>query len=816
MTTPLLALLLTGCAPNDAEVTGSWHVWLAANNSATVDEGKLDLVEQATRIYDCARGWDDETGTWEIGYVGPRSGDDVASGKYFGGQCAPGDASCDQAALDEQCSAVNDLSYYPFLQDDGYYYLTQPLDVWRSEAIMNGEGDFQLTLHNKLGNGQDMRLAFSLKPGFAPVECTDEDGDGVATVNYTDGASWLQQWSADEDGHNIYYLNAGSFQVEPSGGSSGPGSESDDPEYWYFTSEWSAGFAHAKFAAEEFVVRAPDYGAYDEAGEGPNYNLVEDFRNECAASRTSVPPLVDAGPNQHMWLGETLTLDGSATIDMDGDSLTTTWKISSPSNSGAELTTDGTTGTFTPISAGNYTLSLEAYDGAWRVTDTIMVTVEDTNHVPYCDAVGDMLVSVGDTVSLDATASDIDGDDLDYDWSYIDPAGSLVEEGDAELPEFDGSVLDFTFDTAGTYSFLVDANDADGESCRANWVVTVQDAPTLDNPPLCYGGVDLEGYYGDSFDLDLGMGDDVDGGSLSYAWTVLGGPATGEAAPEMIGSGPEATFTPDASGTWTLRLEVTDDDDDADGTTLTCTSDIVVTVRNNPPLCDIPGNVYADIGESVSLSDRSADDPDGNAVTSTWTLDEVPECSTTTLTDNGDGSASMLRDIGGTYSATYEATDGDKTCSRTVTVQSSCDDNYLGAYTCHTDDAAQYAKEISHLAMAGTYVDQELSGEPGFVHKTESNFWRPIDDRDSGLDGWAEVASSWVRITDGSNLEVGGTATGDFQVLLQGFESSSYMVVEGSFVIDKIRKDTWAYPDLEDIKRDESGVSYCGGDTVDE
>lgn len=841
MTTPILALLLTGCAPQDAEITGNWHVWLAANNSATVDEGELDLVERATRIYDCARGWDDETGTWEIGYIGPRSADETASDKYFGGACDPEDSGCDQAVLDEQCDLVSDLEFYTFLKDDGYYYLTEPIDTWRTEAIINGEGDFQLTLHNKLGNGQDMRLAFVVEPGFAPVECLDEDGDGTANVVYTDGEPWLAMWSDDEDAHNIYYLNAGSYQIEPTGSAGGAGSEAGEPEYWYFTSEWNAGFGISKFAAEEFVSRPTDYGNYDEVGDGPNFNLIEDIRNECAASRSTIPPLVDAGADRIMLPGETIELDGSGTTDPDGDELTYEWKISSPTDSGAAITTDGSSGSFTPVSPGNYKLSLEVFDGAWRVTDTLNVTVEDPNHVPYCDAVGDALVQLGDSLVMDATADDIDGDTLTYTWSYVDPDGMTVQEGDrfvwkddknnelasvTLLPEIDGPFYQhewgslgtgkFVYDyPAGVYTFIVTAEDPDGKSCTTSWDVNVEDGPSPDSRPLCYAGTDLEGTLGDTFDLDMADAVDVDGGTLTYEWSVAGGPADGEALVEPIGSGPTATFTPDASGAWTLRLTAYDDDDDSDGEALQCTSTVVVTVQNNPPLCDVVGNVQGILGETITLTDRTLDDPEGHATSASWSFEDGPDCvSSDVLTDNGDGTASLVYDLGGFYEATYTGSDGDKECERSVTVQTSCDEFYDGAYTCHVQDSDAFGREISHLAMQGVSIDSELEGDPGFSHKTESNTWRPIDDRDSGLDGWAEISSSWVRISEGSTLEVGGSASGDFQIMMQGFESSSWMVIEGSFNVDKIRKDAWAYPDLEEIKREESGEAYCGGDTV--
>ena len=146
---------------------------------------------------------------------------------------------------------------------------------------------------------------------------------------------------------------------------------------------------------------------------------------------------------------------------------------------------------------------------------------------------------------------------------------------------------------------------------------------------------------------------------------------------------------------------------------------------------------------------------------------------------------------------------------------STCDEHYEAGYTCHQADAERWALEMSHLAVEGVGVDESLAGEPQFVHMTESNSWRPLDDQDAGVDGWAEVSSSWIRVADGSKLEEGGNASGDFQILLQGFESSSMMLVTGTFSVDKIRKDKWSYPYLEDELREQNGTEYCGGDTLD-
>jgi len=242
----LLPLLLIGCAPQDAEVTGSWFTWLAANSSGSVAEDAIKDIETKATIFECRRGWDaneGENGNWEPGYIGPRQDDDPTDERFVGGDCDPDDSECTavQDAMDEECEVIDALEYYYFLQDDGYYGLSGQLEPWRTEAMLNGEGDVQLTTHHRLGNGEDFRFTFSIKPNFAPIECLSDD-DGNAYVAYVDGSSWLEKWSEDEDGYDIYYLNAGGAQQNPA----------DEDVYWFATSDWTAGYAHAKFAAEEF------------------------------------------------------------------------------------------------------------------------------------------------------------------------------------------------------------------------------------------------------------------------------------------------------------------------------------------------------------------------------------------------------------------------------------------------------------------------------------------------------------------------------------------------------------------------------------
>ncbi|MEC7987745.1 MAG: hypothetical protein VX278_21430 [Myxococcota bacterium] len=265
----LIFTLLTACNPQDAVMTDShWFTWIAANSSNITKNDVLTYMQDdvsqhpegapSVHTFECSgRGWNRFQNRWDPGYLGPEDGSNPEN--ITGGNCVCGEEgypACD--ALDEttrpvlaECTDIQAAEFYTFLQNDGYYLLSQELESWRTEALINGEGDVQLTVHHALPEGEDFRFHFSIKPNFQPTHCTTDE-DGNAKVEYVDGADWLSQWSEDEDGYTIYYLNAGSYQLDPS-----------DATPWYTITDWSAGFGYARFAGEEFTSIATAYGNYD-------------------------------------------------------------------------------------------------------------------------------------------------------------------------------------------------------------------------------------------------------------------------------------------------------------------------------------------------------------------------------------------------------------------------------------------------------------------------------------------------------------------------------------------------------------------------
>jgi hypothetical protein len=97
-----------------------------------------------------------------------------------------------------------------------------------------------------------------------------------------------------------------------------------------------------------------------------------------------------------------------------------------------------------------------------------------------------------------------------------------------------------------------------------------------------------------------------------------------------------------------------------------------------------------------------------------------------------------------------------------------------------------------------------------YLPSTHINDWRPSDGLASGLDGWGELHYSWVHLDSTSNVEVGGSANGEFQLILDAAESQSRVLIAGEFHIDVIEAEKWGAYDIEAIKLEENQAIICG------
>ncbi|NHZ86901.1 MAG: hypothetical protein GWP19_13670, partial [Planctomycetia bacterium] len=148
-------------------------------------------------------------------------------------------------------------------------------------------------------------------------------------------------------------------------------------------------------------------------------------------SKYNTAPTANAGVDQNVNTGSTVTLDGSGSSDPDGNSLTYSWSFTSkPSESSASLSSStAQKPTFTADKDSTYVVQLIVNDGEENsLADTVTVTATTGNSAPIADAGIDQNVTSGSTVTLDGSgSSDPDNDSLSYNWSFNSkPIGSIA------------------------------------------------------------------------------------------------------------------------------------------------------------------------------------------------------------------------------------------------------------------------------------------------------------------------------------------------------------------------------------------------------
>lgn len=199
------------------------------------------------------------------------------------------------------------------------------------------------------------------------------------------------------------------------------------------------------------------------------------------------PPTAEAGGPYSGLEGGSLTLDGSASIDPDGDSLTYAW----------DLDSDGTADVWGMQPTGVWwyddregVVALTVSDGRTSATDAALVTVH--NVAPTADAGPDRTVFWGDEVT--------------FVGSYVDPGANDLVTGGWMLGDgasADGLSATHVFADPGTYAATLAVRDKDGGIGADDAAITVERRPAR----LSYSG-DLVGEYSDDAHVSASLVDE--------------------------------------------------------------------------------------------------------------------------------------------------------------------------------------------------------------------------------------------------------------------------------------------------------------------
>ncbi len=383
-----------------------------------------------------------------------------------------------------------------------------------------------------------------------------------------------------------------------------------------------------------------------------NDGLVDSIPDSLTVTAASgnVPPVADAGPNQNVPVGTTVSLNGSSSSDADNDLLAYSWTLTTkPSGSSAALNSSSAVNpSFIADLPGNYQVKLLVNDGTVdSAPDFVSITAASGNVPPVADAGPNQNVGQGSTVNLDGSgSSDGDNDLLTYAWTMTGkPTGSS-----AALSSSSSVNPSFVADLAGSYTIRLIVND--GTVNSAADFVTVN-AASSNVPPTANGGPNQNVFVFDLVSLDGTGSSDPDGDPLSYSWSITAKPS-GSSATLSAANVANPTFVADFAGTYTIRLVVND------GTVNSAADTVTVTASssNVAPTANAGADQNVTAGDSVNLNGNGSSDPDGDPLTYSWSFTSRPSGSTAALSNSTAAAPSFTADVAGSYVIRLVVNDG--------------------------------------------------------------------------------------------------------------------------------------------------------------
>jgi MYXO-CTERM domain-containing protein len=319
-------------------------------------------------------------------------------------------------------------------------------------------------------------------------------------------------------------------------------------------------------------------------------------------------PTADAGVDQTVRSGVTVTLDGTGSKDSDGTIASYAWSQGSgPSvalNGGTAAKATFTAPQVAQATALSFSLAVKDNGGATG-TDAVTITVRPPNQPPVADAGTNQTVDEGASVTLDGTGSrDPDGTITRSAWSQTSgPSVALSGAATARAT--------LTAPTQpATLGFALTVEDDSGASASQAVTVTVV-APN--QPPVADAGVTQTVAQRAAVTLDGSGSRDPDGTIAAYAWTQTSGPTvalSGAATAAATFTAPSQPSQPAALG---FTLTVTDDRGATDSASVT-----VSVSPNQAPSAVAKGPTTVARGATVTLDGSSSADADGVLASTQW------------------------------------------------------------------------------------------------------------------------------------------------------------------------------------------------------
>ena len=528
-------------APDFSALTSLQYMFYSATSfNGDISGWDVSSVTDMRDMFNNADSFNGDLSGWDV------SGVEDMHGMFFGTAAFNGDLS------GWDVSSVTDMSGMFTLTDS----FNQPLDDWDVSSVtdMNrmflGASSFNQPLSNwNVSSVTDMTDMFS--------------GAGAFDQN-------LGNWYVALDSTSIDYDDAPGIVGRISAQNSFL--DGQNPVYGMGTGGDSGSF---ELDGSNLVLKvAPAKGTYtvtvtSTGGFGSSNSKTFDV----SVTSFNTPPSVDAGADRTVAEGSTVALNGTATDQNAGDTLTYLWSH----NSTLPITLADQNAVDTAFAAPNVaadipvTFTLTVSDGTATVSDTFTLTIADSaNAPPAVDAGADRTVQEGDTVTLDGTASDADAEDtLTYLWSHNSTLPITLADQNAVDTAF--AAPNVAADIPVTFTLTV----SDGTATVSD-TFTLTIADSANAPPAVDAGADRTVQEGDTVTLD-GTASDANGDSLTYLWSHN---STGLTIALANQTDPLTTFTApqvtaDTAITFTLAV--------SDGTNQTVTDQVQIVITDTAP-----------------------------------------------------------------------------------------------------------------------------------------------------------------------------------------------------------------------------------------
>jgi hypothetical protein len=323
----------------------------------------------------------------------------------------------------------------------------------------------------------------------------------------------------------------------------------------------------------------------------------------------NIGPTANAGSNQQVLGGSSVTLNASASTDGDGDTVTYAWtQLSGPTVTLAAANTVSPTFTAPARSLVDQPMVFQVRvgDGIAFQNATVTITVP-ANGIPVANAGLGQTALPGTTVSLNGSgSSDLENDPLTYTWTQVGGPPVTLSGANTVTPTF---IAPPKTGVAQSLSFELVVNDGISNSNPA----TVSVAIDANIGPVADAGTNRQVLGGAAVTLDATGSSDGDNDPLVYSWRQLSGPTV----TLLGGSTTQPTFAAPARGAsdqiMMFEVEV------SDGIS-SDTSAVTITVpANGVPIADAGTTLTVAGSSAVTLDGTGSSDLEGDPLTYTWT-----------------------------------------------------------------------------------------------------------------------------------------------------------------------------------------------------